>query len=268
MLASFPTRLSKDYSKLIVSSPKGKIKKILIAHPQPEGLKSPYFDLERKFDVKFTFFPFIDVQGVSNKDFRKQKLILTDFSGIIFTSRNAIDHFFRICDEVRVKISQETKFFCTSEAISLYLQKYTQYRKRKVFYSDKSSNKDLRTQMLKHKDSTKFLYICPEVSSKEEILDFMNLNGIDYNQAVMYKTVSNDLTKIAITDFDMLVFFSPAHVSSLLESYPNYKQNNQRIGVFGTTTADAVLDAKLNIHVMAPIDGISSITAAIEKYLS
>ncbi len=256
-----------DFSQIISKAPKAKIKTILIAHPAPEGAKSPYFDLEKKYGVVFKFHPFIEVQGVTTKEFRKQRIVLTDYSGVIFTSRNSIDHFFRMCDELRVKMSQETKFFCTSEAIALYLQKYTQYRKRKVFFSDKGSNKELKNLMLKHKDSTKFLYICPEISAKEDLINHMIENHLDFKEAAMYKTVPNDLKKINFDSFDMMILFSPAHVSSLFESYPKFKQNKMKIGVYGKVTAEAVIEAKLDFHVMAPLPGIISITAALEDYL-
>ncbi|MCS6819062.1 MAG: uroporphyrinogen-III synthase, partial [Chitinophagales bacterium] len=150
-------------------------------------MKSPYYELAENYKVNIRFQPFIQVEGVPGKEFRKQKITLTDYSGIIFTSRNAIDHFFRICEELKVKMSQETKFFCTSEAIALYLQKYIQYRKRKVFFGDPNNNKELRNHLFKHKDFTRFLYICAEVR-KDEIPSFMQANGFNFSEAVMYKT--------------------------------------------------------------------------------
>ncbi len=258
----------KDYAALVSKENKFPAKNILVSHPVPEAPKSPYYDIEKKYGVKFHFQPFIEVQGITTKEFRKQKISLTDFSGVVFTSRNSIDHFFRMCDELRVKMSQETKFFCTSEAIALYLQKYTQYRKRKVFYSDQGNNKELKNIMLKHKDSTKFLYICPEVRSKEELTTFMKDNGIDFVEAVMYKTVPLDLTKINLKNYDMLVLFSPTGLNALFHNFPKFKQDKLRIAVYGKTTADAVIDASLAIHVMAPIGDVLSINAAIEKYLN
>jgi uroporphyrinogen-III synthase len=258
---------SKDYGLLVTKSPKTKIKRILVSHPAPEGLRSPYYDIEKKFGVKFHFQPFIEVQGITTKEFRKQRISLTDFSGVVFTSRNSIDHFFRMCDELRVKMSQETKFFCTSEAIALYLQKYTQYRKRKVFYSDQNNNKELKNLMLKHKDSTKFLYICPEVRSKEELTTFMKENQIDFVEAVMYKTVPLDLSSLNLNNYDMLVLFSPTGLIALFHNFPKFKQDKLQIAVYGKSTADAVLEAKLSIHVMAPLGDVLSINVALDKHL-
>ncbi len=257
----------KNYGSFLSTDTKTKLKNILVAQPQPEGVKSPYFDLEAKYKVKFQFTPFVTVEGVSGKEFRKQRITLNDYSGIIFTSRNAIDHFFRICEELRVKMSQETKYFCTSEAIALYLQKYTQYRKRKVFFSDTNSNKEMRGLLLKHKDTTKCLYIGPEVRSKDEITSFMSEQNISYTEAVMYKTVPSDLRKLDLKKFDMMVLFSPSAVHSLYQSFPQLKQDKTKIGVYGKTTADAVMDAKLSYHLMAPLEGAPSIIAALESYL-
>jgi uroporphyrinogen-III synthase len=264
IVAKKPVR---DYHKHISQEPKSKLKNIIVAQPQPEAAKSPYYELEKKFGIKFDFIPFIKVEGVSTKDFRKQRIVLTDFSGIVFTSRNAIDHFFRMCDELRVKMSQETKFFCTSEAIALYLQKYTQYRKRKVFFSDAGINKELKNLMIKHKETTKFLYICPETRSQDELTSFMSENGIQFVEAVMYKTVPNDLSTMKIANYDMLILFSPTGLSSLLHNFPKFKQGKMKIGIYGRTTADAVIDANLAIHVMAPLNHHTSITSALESYL-
>ena len=257
----------KNYSELITHEARPRLKNILVAQPQPEGIKSPYFDLEPKYKVKFQFTPFVTVEGVPGKEFRKQRITLNDYSGIIFTSRNAIDHFFRICEELRVKMSQETKYFCTSEAIALYLQKYTQYRKRKVFFSDTNSNKELRGLLLKHRETTRCLYIGPEVRSKDEITSFMTEQNIPYAEAVMYKTVPSDLKKIDFGKFDMMLLFSPSAIHSLYQSYPSFKQGITKIGVYGKTTADAVVDAGLKFHLMAPLEGAPSIIAAIENYL-
>ena len=257
----------KNYAEFVTHEAKPKLKNILVAQPQPEGVKSPYFDLEIKYKVKFQFTPFVTVEGVPGKEFRKQRITLNDYSGIIFTSRNAIDHFFRICEELRVKMSQETKYFCTSEAIALYLQKYTQYRKRKVFFSDTNSNKELRGLLLKHRETTRCLYIGPEVRSKDEITSFMAEQNIPYAEAVMYKTVPSDLKKIEFSKYDMMILFSPSAIHSLYQSYPNFKQGNTKIAVYGKTTADAVLDAQLKIHLMAPLEGAPSIIAAVENSL-
>lgn len=261
-----PQRQERNYASCIAPIVKSRIKNILVAQPKPEGPRSPYFDIATKYNVQFTFAPFITVEGVPGKDFRKQRLTLNDFSGIIFTSRNAIDHFFRICEELKVKMSQETKFFCTSEAIALYLQKYTQYRKRKVFFGDLNNNKELRLLLAKHKDATRFLYICAE-TRKDEIPAFMQANGFNYSEAVMFRTVPRDLKEIKIEKFDMLILFSPTGVHSLFHNFPNFKQGNLRIGIYGKTTADALLDAGLNMHVMAPLENTPTIITALENCL-
>lgn len=260
-----PQRADKNYAELISKDSRVALKNILVAQPQPEGPKSPYYDLEAKYKIKFTFAPFIKVEGVAGKDFRKQRITLNDYSGIIFTSRNSIDHFFRICDELRVKMSQETKFFCTSEAIALYLQKYTQYRKRKVFFGD-VNNKELRLLLMKHRDATRFLYICAEVR-KDEIPAFMQANGFNYAEAVMYRTVPNDLNSLNISKYDMMILFSPSGIQSLYHNYPNFNQDKLRIGAYGKTTADAILDKGLKLHLMAPLDKSPSIVVALENYL-
>ncbi len=268
-IAQKPNAISeKDYSHLISTAPKTAVKNILVAQPQPEGVKSPYFVLEEKYKVKFTFVPFVTVEGVAGRDFRKQRISINEYSGIIFTSRNAIDHFFRICEELKVKMSQETKFFCTSEAIALYLQKYTQYRKRKVFYNDSSSNKELRHLLLKHKDSTKNLYISPEVRSKDELITFMQDNDIKYTEAVMYKTVPADLKSVHLKNYDMLVLFSPSAISSIKHNFPEFSSKNIKIAAYGKTTADAILEEKCELHLMAPLPHTPSIIVALENYLA
>ena len=257
----------KNYAPFLSTEPKIKIKNILVAQPRPEGPRSAYFDLEEKYKIKFHFTPFVTVEGVSGREFRKQRITLNEYNGIIFTSRNAIDNFFRICEELRVKMSQETKYFCSSEAIALYLQKYTQYRKRKVFFSDTNSNKEMRALLLKHKETTRNLYICPEVRSKDEITSFMAEQKITYAEAVMYRTIPSDLSKVNFKKYDMMILFSPSAIHSLYKSVPNYKQEKMKIGVYGKFTADAVMEAKWNIHIMAPLDGAPSIMAALDTYL-
>jgi uroporphyrinogen-III synthase len=261
-----PHRPERNYADLISKESKIKIKNILVAQPQPEGPKSPYFDLAAKHKLKFTFLPFVRVEGITGKDFRKQRLVLTDFSGIIFTSRNSIDHFFRICEELRVKMSQETKFFCTSEAIALYLQKYTQYRKRKVFFGDMNNNKELRMLLIKHKEATRFLYICAE-TKKDEIPAFMGVNDFNYSEGIMYRTVPVDLSEIDPHKFDMLIFFSPTGIHSLYNSYPKFKQEKLKIAAYGKATADAVLSRGLKLHLMAPLNHSPTIVVGLENYL-
>ncbi len=261
-----PHRLERNYSDLISKEPKTKIKHIIVAQPQPEGPKSPYYDLAAKYKLKFTFTPFVRVEGIYGKDFRKQRLSLNDYSGIIFTSRNSIDHFFRICDELRVKMSQETKFFCTSEAIALYLQKYTQYRKRKVFFGDMNNNKELRMLLMKHRDATRFLYVCAE-TKKDEIPAFMEANKFNYVEGVMYKTMPVDLKSTKLHDYDLLIFFSPSGIHSMYHNFPKFKQEKLKIAAYGKTTADLILDKGLKLHLMAPLNNSPTIVVALEQYL-
>ena len=242
-----------------------KVKSILISQPKPENDKSPYFNLAKKYKVKIDFRPFIHVESVPGKEFRKSRISLHDYSSIILTSRNAIDHFFRICDELRVKISQETKFFCVSEAIALYLQKYTLYRKRKVFYGNGLS-KDLMDVLKKYKEGEKFLFPCSDIH-KKDIPDFLEENKFDYSEAVIYKTVCSDLSDLNEINYDMIIFFSPSGVKSLFRNFPKFKQRKTRIAAFGPTTSQAVVDAGLNLDLKAPIPQAPSMTMALEKYL-
>ena len=243
-----------------------RVESILISQPKPETEKSPYFDLAKKFNVKIDFRPFIQVEGISSKDFRKSRLNINDFSAIIFTSRNSIDHFFRICEELRVKMSQETKYFCVSEAIALYLQKYTQYRKRKVFYGN-GDLKDMYKLMLKHKDGGKFLLPCSDIH-KKDLPNFLKKNKIVYSEAIIYRTVASDLSDLEDIFYDMIVFFSPSGIQSLYHNFPDFKQNTTRIAAFGPATSKAVIDAGLRLDVKAPMPNAPSMTMAIEKYLN
>ncbi len=242
-----------------------KVKSILISQPKPESNKSPYFNLASKFNVKIDFRPFIHVEGVSAKEFRKSRITILDYTGVIFTSRNSIDHFFRICDELRIKMPQDTKFFCVSEAIALYLQKYTLYRKRKVFYG-KGTAKDLMDILKKHKDGEKLLLPCSDIH-KKDIPEYLSKNNFDFAEAVIYKTVCSDLSDLREINYDMIVFFSPSGVSSLFTNFPDFKQNNTRIAAFGPTTSKAVMDAALRLDVKAPIPQAPSMTMALERYL-
>ena len=242
------------------------VKSILISQPKPETEKSPYFDLAKKYNLKIDFRPFIQVEGISAKDFRKARITPTDFNAVIFTSRNSIDHFFRICDELRIKMSQDTKYFCVSEAIALYLQKYTQYRKRKVFFGS-GDIKDLFKLILKHKEGSKFLLPCSDIH-KKDLPAFLKKNKLDYAEAIIYKTVASDLSDLEEIFYDMIVFFSPSGIQSLFHNFPDFKQNNTRIAAFGPATSKAVVDAGLKLDLRAPIPGAPSMTMAIEKYLN
>jgi uroporphyrinogen-III synthase len=243
-------------------------KKILITQPRPESDKSPYFELAKKYNVQLEFHPFIKVEGISARDFRKQKIDIAAFSAVIFTSRNAIDHFFRICEEMKVVVSQDTKYFCITEAVALYLQKFIQYRKRKVFYGADGSNKSLFDVINKHKENEKFLYPCSETQDNE-IINWLKNNKCEYAVPVLYRTVSTDVKEVLMkTEFDIICFFTPSGVKSLMENMPKYKQNGTLIGAFGVNTFKAVEEAGLTLHIKAPDPQAPSMVAALDKFLA
>ena len=241
-----------------------KVKTILVTQPKPESDKSPYHDLAKKFSLKIDFRPFIHVEGIPAAVFRKDKINISDFSAVILTSRHAADHFFRICNEMRITNLDSLKYFCISESTAFYLQKYVVYRKRKIFYG-KSTINDLIDVLKKHKKE-KFLLPCSDIH-KQEISDTLAGFNIEHTKAILYKTVCSDLSDLANVNYDMLVFFSPSGITSLLKNFPKFKQNNTRIAAFGATTTQAVTDANLKVDVMAPIPEAPSMTMAIEQYL-
>ncbi|MBK6640982.1 MAG: uroporphyrinogen-III synthase [Bacteroidia bacterium] len=241
-----------------------KVKTILVTQPKPESDKSPYHDLAKKYGLKIDFRPFIHVEGIPAKDFRRDKINLSDFSAVILTSRHAADHFFRMCNEMRITNLDTFKYFCISESTAFYLQKYVVYRKRKIFYG-KSTINDLIDVLKKHKKE-KFLLPCSDIH-KQEISDTLSSFGIEHIKAILYKTVCSDLSDLANVNYDMLVFFSPSGITSLLKNFPKFKQNATRIAAFGATTTQAVTEANLKVDVMAPIPEAPSMTMAIEQYL-
>ncbi len=241
-----------------------KIKKILVSQPKPSSEKSPYYDIAEKYGVHIEFRPFIKVEGLTSKEFRQSKISISDFTAIIFTARTAIDHFFRLCEEMRVNIPDTMKYFCTTESIALYLQKYIIYRKRKIFHGDTGKLDDMLPLFIKH-SKEKFLYTVSDVNKEDSnILDKHNIN---YTKAVMYRTVSNDFGPDEPFDYDMLLFFSPSGIASLLKNFPKFEQGDIRIGCFGSTTAQAVRDAGLRLDMEAPTTKAPSITAALDLYL-
>lgn len=242
------------------------VKKVLITQPKPEGTKSPYFDLAKKFNITLDFHPFIVVEGIPAKDFRKQKIDISQYSAVIFTSRNAIDHFFRICEEMKLSVSQETKYFCITEAVALYLQKFILYRKRKVFYGADGTNKSLFDVINKHKDNEKFLYPCSE-SFDSEITNWLKAHNCGYATPVLYKIISNDVRDVVARNYDIICFFTPGGVKSLMENFPQFKQNGTRIGAFGANTFKAVEDAGLSLDIKAPLPQAPSMVSALEKFL-
>ncbi|MBQ8422715.1 MAG: uroporphyrinogen-III synthase [Coprobacter sp.] len=241
-----------------------KIKKILVSQPKPTSEKSPYFDIAQKYGVEVVFRPFIKVEGLSSKEFRQQKISLSEFTAVIFTARTAIDHFFEMCESLRVTIPETMKYFCTTEAIALYLQKYTVYRKRKIFFGTTGKLDDLIPSLNKH-CKEKFLLPVSDVSNGE--YPMLDKSKITYTKAVMYRTVSNDFAPDEPFDYDMLIFFSPAGIQSLLKNFPNFEQGDIRIGCFGPTTAKAVINAGLRLDIEAPRPEAPSMTSALDLYL-
>lgn len=240
------------------------VKKILVSQPQPSQ-KSPYFDIAEKHGVEIVFRPFIKVEGLTAKEFRQQKINISDFSAIIFTARTAIDHFFRLCEEMRVTIPETQKYFCTTEAIALYLQKYIVYRKRKIFFSPTGRLADLMPSIQKHAKE-RYLFAVSDVHKDDTTI--LDKAGIDYRKAVMYRTVSNDFAPDEPFDYDMLIFFSPAGIDSLRKNFPDFSQGDIRLAAFGATTAKAVTDAGLKLDLQAPTPEFPSMTAALDSYLS
>ncbi len=243
------------------------VKKILITQPKPEGDKSPYFDLAKKHDIELHFHPFIVVDGIPAKEFRKQKIDISNYTAVIFTSRNAIDHFFRTCDELKLNISQDTKYFCITESVALYLQKFILYRKRKVFYGADGSNKNLFDVINKHKNNEKFLYPCSQLSDNEITLWLKN-NRCEFATPLLYKIISNDVKEVIAQNFDVICFFTPGGVKSLIENFPSFKQNGTKIGVFGANTFKAAEEAGLTSDIQAPQPKVPSMVSALELYLS
>jgi uroporphyrinogen-III synthase len=250
-------------------STKKAIKKILISQPRPESEKSPYFDLERKYQVELVFKPFIKLEGLSAREFRRQKIDIPIFTAVIFTSRNAIDHFFRMCEEMKISINQDTKYFCITEAVALYLQKFILYRKRKVFYGADGSNKSMFDVINKHKENVNFLYVCSENQQDNEIVGWLKSHNCEYALAFMYRTISNDIKDILEKNtYDVICFFTPSGVKSLLDNFPKFKQNGTAIGAFGSNTSKAVEEAGLSLTIKAPLPLAPSMVTALDEYLA
>lgn len=242
------------------------VKTILVSQPTPPDFhKTPWAELERKYNVKVDFRSFIKVVPVDSKDFRKDRINPGDFHCVIFTSRYAVDNYFRICEEMRIKVSEETKYFCTTEAVALYLQRYTIYRKRKVFHGERSIE-DLKAQLIKHKKKERFLLPMSNLGAKETT-DYLREKDIDFVEAIMYNTISADLSDLADITYDMLVFFSPQGPESLFENFPSFKQNFTRVATYGKTTLHSALEKGIFVNVPAPSPEAPSITGAIENYL-
>ena len=240
------------------------IKTILVSQPKPEGDKSPYFDLAEKLKLKIDFRPFIQVEGFTPQEFRLQRLQLSDFSAVILTSKTAVDHYFRMAEETRFNVPDEMKFFCISEAVAYYLQKYVQYRKRKIFFGKQTIN-DLKDLFKKHKNE-KYILPSSDILSKQILTDLTTLK-VPFERANMYRTVAADLSDLDDVKYDLLVFFSPSGIESLLKNFPDFKQEKTLIAAFGATTSKAVIDNNLRLDINAPQPEYPSMTMAIEKYI-
>lgn len=262
--AEKPAASKKVVSKAMSSR---RIQTILVGQPRPESEKSPYFELERKHGVTLDFSPFILVEGVSGKDFRKQKVEIADYSAIIFNSRNAIDHFFRIVEELKIKISSELKYFCITEAIALYLQKFIVYRKRKIFYGEDGTVQSMLDVIAKHKSKEKYIVPVNDIC-RHETLECLQKNNLEYGEVILYKTVCNDIKDMLKKKHDMIVFFTPGSVKSLFENNPKFAQADTYIGAFGPITSKAVEDAGLSLQLKAPMPNAPSMVAALDIFLS
>jgi uroporphyrinogen-III synthase len=241
-----------------------KIKRILVSQPEPASAKSPYHEFAERNNVKVDFRSFIQVEGVSSKEYRQTRVNILDHSAVIFTSRTAIDHFFRICNELRITVPEGYKYFCISEATAFYLQKYIVYRKRKIFYGDGSFS-DLVDIIKKHADEN---YLLPlSHIHKAEIPQMLDDVNIKYSKAILYKTVSSDLSDLKNVNYDVLVFYSPSGIKSLMQNFPDFKQNDIKIASFGPSTANAVIEAGLRLDIQAPNPQAPSMTMALEQYI-
>lgn len=241
-----------------------KVKTILVSQPKPENDKNPYYDLAKKYSLKIDFRPFIHVEGRSAQEFRKDKVNILEHTAVIFTSRNAVDHFFRVCEEMRITVPDSMKYFCISESTAYYLQKYVVYRKRKIFHG-KVRITDLADVMMKHKDEN-FLLPCSDIL-KPEIPETLEKYKFKYSKAMLYHTVCSDLSDLEDVTYDVLVFFSPSGIKSLFQNFPGFKQNNTRIAAFGNTTVQSVIEHKLTPNIKAPAPNAPSMTMALEQYI-
>ncbi len=241
-----------------------KVKTILVSQPKPTDDKSPYFTLAEKCNLKIDFRPFIQVEPVTLKEFRQQKIDILNHSAVIFTSRNAVDHFFKLCQESKVEIPADMKYFCISEQTANYLQKYIVIRKRKIFTGARTAE-DLIEILKKHKNE-KYIFPCSNIR-KNDIPEFLETNGYNFTEAIIYKTVASDLSDLADVNYDIIAFYSPSGINSLFVNFPDFQQKNTRIAAFGPTTAKAALDAGLILDIEAPLPNAPSMTGALELYI-
>lgn len=242
-----------------------KVKTILVSQPEPKVENSPYFEIQHKLKVKVDFRPFIHVEGVSAKEVRQQKIDLNNYTAIILTSKNSIDNFFRVAEEMRYKVPETMKYFCQSEAVAFYLQKYVVYRKRKIYVGQKDFA-DLSPLIKKYKDE-KFLLPASD-QLNDDVPQTLNGLKVNWTPGIFYRTVMSDLSDLKDVYYDVLVFFSPTGIKSLFKNFPDFKQNDTRIAVFGSTTQKEALDNNLRIDIMAPAPETPSMTMALEKYIN
>ena len=240
------------------------IRTILVSQPEPESNKNPYLSLAEKYKLQVDFRPFIHVEGVDKADFRNQKINFAEHTAVILTSKTAVDHYFRMAEECRFEVPTEMKYFCISEAVAYYLQKYVTYRKRKIFHG-KQTIQDLMESIKKHKKET-FLLPCSDIL-RDSIPDSLDEEKIDYKKVVLYKTVASDLSDLESVQYDVLVFFSPSGIESLLKNFPGFKQNKTLIAAFGPTTAKAIVDNNLRLDIHAPQPQVPSMSLAIEQFI-
>jgi uroporphyrinogen-III synthase len=241
-----------------------KIKKILVSQPSPDNGKSPYFDLAEKNSLAIDFRPFIHIEGIPAKEFRQNRIDILEHGAVIFTSKKAVDHFFRICEDLRLTVPDTMKYFCISESTAYYLQKYIVYRKRKIFYGNGQFS-DLMDLINKHRDEN---YLVPLSDiHKEEIPKTLKEHKIKFSKAILYRTVCSDLADLSVVNYDMLVFFSPSGIKSLIQNFPDFKQDNIKIASFGDTTANAVEDAGLRLDLKAPQPEAPSMTMALDLFI-
>ena len=251
-------------SNSIIEGRLKEVKSLLVSQPKPSDPKSPYYQLAEKYGIKVDFRPFIQVDPIPAKEFRKQKIDILKHTAIIFTSRNAVDHFFAICNDLKVDIPADMKYFCISEQTANYLQKYIVVRKRKIFTGSRTAE-DLIEILKKHKNE-KYLFPCSSIR-KEDIPNFLQDNGYEYSEAVIYETVASDLSDLDNVFYDIIAFYSPSGINSLFVNFPDYKQNDTRMAVFGPTTAKTATDANLVLDIEAPQPNAPSMTGALELYI-
>ena len=242
-----------------------KVKTILVSQPKPEGDKSPYADLAKKFSLKVDFRPFIQVDQMPVRDFRNQRVHVPDFTAVIFNSKNAVDVFFKLMEEMKITLSENMKYFCITEGIENYIQKYIQVRKRKLFHARHGTEADLMT-LIKNHNTEKYFFPCSDIR-KNDLPDYLNKHKIFFKEGIIYRTVSADLSDLAEVFYDIICFYSPADIKSLFDNYPDFKQAETRIAAWGKSTIKAAEEANLNVNIPAPTPEAPSMTMALEKYI-